>query len=378
MKRLFLFNPENDIALASGLPRITPPRQAALLHRAGAMLPFWLGNAGDLILVNGDDIGDVCSWSGKLTDQYGLSGPTAVSRVDEESRLELSPWGWSHDTVAQFEKAGIPSWTMADIFGQMPARRDLSHRRTSLAFLSLWSAGYGCLPFNMPLEAQSFQVVERFVMENESAMLKSPWSSSGRGVFPVTKLSLDGSRQRIEGIIRHQGSVMVEPLMPKLLDFAMLFEYRERMAEFSGYSLFYNSTATNYGGNYVGPDELILDKLSCLVSREDIEAVRDRVAKILPCVLGDGYSGPIGIDMMVCGDGKAAGWIAPCVEINLRYTMGFVARGIWRKLRKTGRMSVSPVGSCCDGEMKKGAEPLRLVPENPWFEIMFYPETVQS
>ena len=49
--RLFLYNPENDIALASGLPRITPPRQASDIHLSGALLPVWLAGEGDYVLV---------------------------------------------------------------------------------------------------------------------------------------------------------------------------------------------------------------------------------------------------------------------------------------------------------------------------------------
>ena len=45
-----------------------------------------------------------------------------------------------------------------------------------------------------------------------------------------------------------------------------------------------------------------------------IELQRDAIAE----VVAPGYSGPLGIDMLATGDGR----INPCVEMNLRMTMG--------------------------------------------------------
>ncbi len=90
----------------------------------------------------------------------------------------------------------------------------------------------------MPLEAKSVTEVEELVGEWGTAFVKSPWSSSGRGVFPVSLSTLGVSLPRVEGVIRRQGSVMVEPELPRLQDFAMLFDYAGGEARFEGYSLF--------------------------------------------------------------------------------------------------------------------------------------------
>lgn len=373
MKRLFLFNPENDIALGMGLTRITPPRQAALFHRAGAMIPFWLGEEGDAILVEHADFASACQWVDELNARTGIVGPAPVSDGNNVKDVCLCPWGWSFDTIAQFEKSGVESGMMMDLKGQMEHRRELSHRRSALRFLSRWAVKGWPLRYVLPIEAESVEDVVRFVAENGDAILKSPWSSSGRGIFPVTCSTLKTSVPGIRGIIRHQGSVIVEPLLPKLQDFAMLFNYVSGKAGFMAYSLFFNSTATNYGGNFVASNESILERLMKWVPREKIEAVRDSVMEILPEILGDGYEGPLGVDMMICGKEGETAWIAPCVEVNLRYTMGFVARGIWLKLGREGVMSVSPKGMSTMVFDKNGEEPLRLVPGNRWFDVLFYP-----
>ena len=373
MRRVFLFNPENDIALGSGMPRLTPPRQAALLHRAGSMLPFWLGAGEDSVVVGNADLRAAEVWREELRARYGVEGPCPVADLRTIGEARLSPWGWSLDAVSQFERLGIDRARMASVEETVGIRRGLSHRRSSLEFLRLWRQRGNYLPYAMPLEAKSVTEVEELVREWGGAFVKSPWSSSGRGVFPVSLSTLAVSLPRVEGVIRRQGSVMVEPELPRLQDFAMLFDYAGGEARFGGYSLFFNSTATNYGGNYVGSDDMIVARLAQWLPRRDVEQARSEAQAILRLVLGNGYEGPLGVDMMVCGDCGGDCWIAPCVEINLRYTMGFVARGVWSKFGKEGVMSVSPRGAGLAGTTEKGEEPVWLAPRNDWFDFLFRP-----
>ena len=374
MRRVFLFNPENDIALGSGMPRLTPPRQAALLHRAGSMLPFWLGAGEDSVVVGNADLRAAEVWREELRARYGVEGPCPVADLRTIGEARLSPWGWSLDAVSQFERLGIDRARMASVEETVGIRRGLSHRRSSLEFLRLWRQRGNYRPYAMPLEAKSVTEVEELVREWGGAFVKSPWSSSGRGVFPVSLSTLAVSLPRVEGVIRRQGSVMVEPELPRLQDFAMLFDYAGGEARFGGYSLFFNSTATNYGGNYVGSDDMIVARLAQWLPRRDVEQARSEAQAILRLVLGNGYEGPLGVDMMVCGDCGGDCWIAPCVEINLRYTMGFVARGVWSKFGKEGVMSVSPCGAGLAGTTeKKWEEPVWLAPRNDWFDFLFRP-----
>lgn len=373
MRRVFLFNPENDIALGTGLERITPPRQAALLHKAGAMLSFWLGESGDFVVVGEEELAGAERWMEEVAEILGVDGPRPVASLRGMDDVGLTPWGWSRDAVCQFEKLGAVSGILEEKRGGMDVRRDLSHRKSALRFLEIWETEVGKLPFTLPVQAFCPDDVKSFVEASGRCMVKSPWSSSGRGVFPVDASTLEASLSRIEGLMKRQGSVMLEPLLPKLQDFAMLFNYNGGESRFEGYSMFFNSTDTNYGGNYIGSDDMILARLEEWVSRREVETVREKVEEILPCVLGGGYEGPLGIDMMVCGDEAETPWIAPCVEINLRYTMGFVARGVWRKLGREGRMSISPAGGDWASGIREGERPVRLAPLNDWFDFMFHP-----
>lgn len=366
MKRIFLFNPENDIALASGLSRITPPRQARMLHDAGAMLPFWLGDKDDYILVPPEGFERSLEWY----VAWNYEGPRPVSSISEVGQdsdsLEFAPWGWSLDACSQFGKAGADQRALDRWRGRMEAHRILSHRGTSLRLLGILRGKGVDVPSPFPMEAATVREVEAFVASHGAAYLKSPWSSSGRGVFPVSVSTLPGSLSRIGGIINRQGSVMVEPVLPKLQDFAMLYEYHGGKAVFSGYSMFFNSTATNYGGNMIASDEEIFARLSAMVPGKEIEQVKSRVAESLEELLGEEYYGPLGVDMMIYGGNGARGRIAPCIELNLRFTMGFVARGVYDRLGKSGIMYVSPAGM-----VSMEGNTVRLAPENTCFDFIF-------
>ena len=57
------------------------------------------------------------------------------------------------------------------------------------------------------------------------------------------------------------------------------------------------------------------------VSIDLVDAVQQDICTLLAPVLKDKYAGPFGIDMMIVAGER----LHPCVEINLRRTMGHVA-----------------------------------------------------
>lgn len=360
MNRLFLFNPENDIALGNNLRQFTPPRQAALLHRAGAAIPFWLGDKDDRFIVGKDDMPPTLQW----IDRLGIEGPRPIVNVDRDCELSPTPWGWSRDAVSQFRKAGMPENCLDGVLGKIDVYRELSHRRSSLKLLQLLQAQGMDVPDSMPIEASSLGVVENYINDNGNVYLKSPWSSSGRGVFPADASSWGRLSPALNGIIRTQGSVMVERALDKVCDFAMLFLMDNGKARFYGLSLFVNSTAVNYGGNFVGSDSDIKQWLAKYCPIKQIEELQSTLGQCLEQLTGGNYDGPLGVDMLLYRDENDEIRIDPAVELNLRYTMGFVARGVYNHLHKTGWMRMTPG--------KSGPQDaLRLIPENPHFSLCF-------
>lgn len=312
MAKVYLFNPENDLALAFGGANYSPPKRAVELRDSGSCLPAWMANAGDYIVGAGIDE----AWLEEVDRQFGLGVKNFIpsSMIDE-----AVPWGWSPAAKAALMRYGVPSSIMPRD-ERLIEYRLLSHRRLSTAVnADLRECG---LCVDLPLEAQCWDDVEGCIERYGRVMIKAPWSSSGRGIIDSGATSADLRRQ-VEGIIRHQGSVMVERWVNKVLDFAMLFTVDATGAHFSGLSLFGNSRGTAYAGNLVMPQDKLAQRImaECDIDLADVAA---KLRHSLTHQLCGCYEGNCGVDMMIA-ENEGRRMLVPCVEVNLRTTMGFVA-----------------------------------------------------
>lgn len=111
----------------------------------------------------------------------------------------------------------------------------------------------------------------------------------------------------------------VEPHLHRLRDFATLFHCQGGEVTYRGLSLFATDAAGNYSGNIVASRQVLRDMLGI-----DLDLTVERLKRALKeCI--EGYAGWVGVDMMEhrLADGTRA--IAPCIEVNLRMTMGVAA-----------------------------------------------------
>lgn len=321
MRILRLFNPENDLALAAGSACYTPPPAAALLRSAGALLPMWLADEGDFLLAP-REFEDTCA---RMRERFGLHSsiltPESIDRVNE-----CSPWGWSAATRRAFIKAGIRERALPDS-AQIERLRALSHRRTAAQLLEKF--GFA----DVPVEARDRETALAAIdaLEGE-AYIKLPWSSSGRGVFAVSGMSRSKLIEYIDGFIRRQGSVIVEKAYRKQRDFAMLFYSMDNKVTYAGLSLFDTLPGGAYSSNILLPQSEIERTLGI-----DAAILSAKVGQALEEIVAPVYTGPLGVDMLLTEDGA----IVPGIEINLRYTMGFIALAVEKRLG-SGIMTVAP------------------------------------
>lgn len=106
----------------------------------------------------------------------------------------------------------------------------------------------------------------------------------------------------------------------------MEFEAIDGQIVYRGLSLF--QVAKNaYTGNVLASEEEKEEMLQSYVSHEQLEAISQHVCEVMQPALKGVYSGPFGVDMMVCAKepGSKDVFINPCIELNLRRTMGHVA-----------------------------------------------------
>ena len=307
MKKLYIFNPENDMALASGSPFYMAPSSAKKMANDLAVLPAWYADAGSEILVN--DSRQV-EWLGN-----GCRLPLAVTGVlsVSEDHEEIVTWGWS---PALKHRLGVKKEIDVD------ALRLLSSRMTAVNLLPKLRVE-GTVGESSWLS--SLENVSAFSIKHDRVLLKAPWSGSGKGIQPLCGLPDDNLKGWIRRVIATQGGVVAEPFYAKIKDFAMEFKVEGQDVSFVGYSLFETDARGIYKENFLASDVTIENILSEYVSRDLLYAVRENLLRELAGVLGGNYQGYLGVDMMVVRCGEAY-FVHPCIEVNLRMNMGVVSR----------------------------------------------------
>jgi hypothetical protein len=340
---LHVFNPEHDIALASGLSNFTAPHAARQLRYDLGFLPALWAAEDDLVLV--DDVEHALKCYQRLaravrrhhipplpvaTPRFvsagkrdGLSGETSLTAVD--------PWGWDTALSAKLRRGGVGA-CLLPTSEQLAAVRELSHRRTAARLLPLLR-----LPGTVgeAFECHDISAVEHLLTLYPRLVLKAPWSSSGRGLRFVDASTMQSPhavqlRGWLTNILSTQGSVMAEPYYPKVCDFGMEFySNADGTVSYCGLSLFHTANGA-YTGNLLATEQAKRQSLSRYVSTDLLDAVQAEICRCLPGILAGSYCGPLGIDMMIVSPLPPLSpfysfHLHPCVEINLRRTMGHVA-----------------------------------------------------
>ena len=310
MKKLYLFNPENDMALASGSPYYMAPASAKKMANDLAVLPAWYADAGSEILVGDSRQVD---W---LREACRLSLPVNGVLSVSDGYEEIIPWGWS---PALKHRLGMDTVREVDV----DHLRSLSSRMTAVGLLPKLRIE-GTIGESFWLT--SLENVSAFSLKHDRVLLKAPWSGSGKGIQPLCGLPDDNLQGWIRRIIATQGGVVGEPFYEKVKDFAMEFKAEGHEVAFAGYSLFETDARGIYKENFLASDATIEEMLSEYVSRDVLHAVRKSLLQELSLLLGGSYQGYLGVDMMIVRSEEGKYLVHPCVEVNLRMNMGVVSR----------------------------------------------------
>lgn len=330
--QLFVFNPEHDIALAHDKPHCKPPAPALRLRADMGYLPVVWAVEGDLVLV--DDLPRAMSAmrrAGLDTRARLVDEPTLAQLLaqPEYQSLTVRPWGWDRAVKTRLARLGVPT-------AQMPSdeaiarQRTMSHRAWAASrLLPRLTALEGCI--GEAWQIASLDELTPFLARHDKLMVKAPWSSSGRGVRRIDPASVGADGKLIEveanrlgNIINRQGSLMVEPYYDRVEDLAMEFESDGKgTVRFLGLSLFTTHNGA-YTGNLILSEDEKRRRIGTMVSLDLLDEVERIIADIMAPSLRDLYDGMFGVDMMVVRHDSRL-LLHPCVELNLRTTMGHVA-----------------------------------------------------
>ncbi len=327
IKTLHIFNPEHDIALAANLANFTAPHAGRQLRNDLGFLPALWAEEGDAVLVESVD-GAERAYR-RLRSRLGRPACLFVGK-DQLAQLDISriePWGWDRALRAMLLRKEVSKEVMPDD-EKLEQIRMLSHRRTSARLLPLLQQE-GTV--GLAWECKTVDEVTAHIEHYGRVVLKAPWSSSGRGV------RFDDNAAWVQHVISRQGSIMVEPYYNKVKDFGMEFVVTEEGVRYLGLSLFHTKNGA-YIGNVLATEEAKREELSRYLSLELLDAVRDLIVNCAPL---EGYLGCFGVDMMLVRHPEAGDrndvplLLHPCVEINLRRTMGHVALALAHQVNPT-------------------------------------------
>ncbi len=308
-----------------------------------AYLPAWYGESEDYVLTDKTEP-QLETFQNQLSTTLALSFPVPISRERlQKNKTELPPceahaWGLSPQAVAYFrnlrqEHLQIPEWK--DIY------RKLTGRQTAAHCLQLMKEALPSMKFpDLPRFCTSLAEVEAFLNQHrgQTCLLKSPFSSSGRGLLwlpngQVGKKETDWTR----GVIEKQGAVSLEVALDKRLDCAMEF-YADGNGSicYEGLSAFGTGERGTYSGNRLGSDDYREQFLQTFIPAEAETIIRENLQECLRKIFATHYKGYLGVDMLVYQDNNGQYRLHPCVEINMRYTMGMVALQLSRHFLAPG------------------------------------------
>lgn len=326
---LHIFNPEHDIVLGYNKSHISVPHAAQELRMNLGFLPMLWAEDGDAILV--DDIKYALKVSASL--RKFASEILFVEHSDLKSLpiQKILPWGWDKRINSELLENGVDKNIVLDEthVGEI---RLLSDRVHTSNLLKSVRQGIESLTCGESILCITYKEVESQIKKYRNLVVKAPWSSSGRGIRYVNG-SIDSAKKSwIDKVISRQGHVMVEPYYNKVCDFALeYYAYDDGRIEYRGLSVF-QTVNGKYAGNVIANEEYKRLRLGRYVDMQLLDFVKDRIKNYLSSHLLGKYSGPLGVDMMAVADKKNGKLLLhPCVEINLRRTMGHVALALAQK-----------------------------------------------
>lgn len=258
--------------------------------------------------------------------------------------------------------------------------RELSSRRSAcLLGERLVRAGLQA-PERVAQTLRTLEEARAYCSGHTDALFKLPWSSSGRGQIRVNgKADYRAREQALSGALRRYGFMTAEPFhRDKAVDLAHLFEARDGHVSYSGLSVFKTEANGDYAGNVLASEGRLRAMLELRFQGigQQLDMLAEAQRQALEELSGQDYEGPMGVDMMILSDGS----IVPSVELNLRMTMGHLARRFHDRYCEEGSAGTFRLeGHACgreypgryaDGVLKEGC--LRLNP--PEYQTAFMAE----
>lgn len=317
-----MYNPTCEMAVQNNSVSYQPPLRLQEFERAMSSLMMFISQEGDCVVGEAPDDELLLFWK-----ERGVYLPQFVSKSDAISLIKdgaiLIPWGGSRQLYYSY---GLKhkSEQYTDLM------RCFFSRELSVVLedtVCRLCQGRNNLK-QYDIEERSVLVTERDIMERRVKMgncvVKSLWSSSGRGVQLVREqCHIEPAIVWARGKIRHDGGVVCEPFYKRLGEFTTLIEiYEDGRIEYLGTNYFEADEAGRFGKELIGQN--------ILTREEEQEVVQILIEAMSRLNWVEKYIGKIGVDGMVYNDKHGERKVRICTEVNMRHTMGNINLSVAR------------------------------------------------
>ncbi len=333
---LHIFNPDHDLVLAAGESHFTPPKAARQLYADLGFLPALWAEADDIVLVADAEAarerlrhikgGD----KGALMVEKDMLKQMLTKGEMQTKKMDIGPWGWDKNVrnllvSIGFDKETLPTDEWLASVREISSRQWVANNLLP-TLVSHLSDAYPDRFVGQSFVVTSMNQLHALLNEHPQAVVKAPWSSSGRGIRYISGSPDPSTSGWCANMMAQQGCITLEPYYDKVRDFGMEFVAKaDGSVEYVGLSLFKTSKRM-YTGSLLATEKTKQELLSPYLAPQMLANVSQVITTMLQNLLSGRYVGPFGVDMMVVkanerGDLK----LHPCVELNLRRTMGHVA-----------------------------------------------------
>ena len=335
---IYLFNPTCEYAIANGNVTWQPNRLLQKMEYDLSALPLFFAKKNDFVLV--DKIPSLEFV--ELLEQFNIEIPNLILKNEAINNQQfinlpknkLLPWGWSpaaHKLLFPFKESCSVEFQQSPVFKWTSEHRELTSRKFAAEILNQLQSNNPA-DYILPVEFAPKVCItqndfETAIQQWGTIMVKAPWSSSGRGLQPITKTPVHPKVwEKVMGIVKEQGYAMAEPYLNKLLDVAFLFELKQGKADFLGISNFCTNKKGQYDGNWLnGLPQTLEKRVLEFVDYVILEIRQPLINTINNSEMAIFYEGVFGVDTLIYIDENQTLKINPCLEINVRHTMGLLS-----------------------------------------------------
>ena len=153
----------------------------------------------------------------------------------------------------------------------------------------------------VPVELAVLEDVREFVESHDGCFIKTPWSSSGRGIYHATAGKWTPElEQWCNGALKRQGSVLCEVAFDKVMDLAVEFFACGGKTSVRGFSIFSTDSHSQYHSGIVASQDVLHQRVVELYPQFDV--VVEALTRVLDEMVAPYYSGWLGVDMLLYSD----------------------------------------------------------------------------